>query len=120
MVTYPCETIKAYSGLSGNVFNTYEWGGFLIWQKPEMKVFVDGRMPAWKDEDGKSPYRVFLEIWYAGAGWNEKLKKWKTDYILIRNQTPLDDLLKNNKEQSKYHWYEVYRGRDAVIYKYVN
>jgi hypothetical protein len=118
MVIYPCEAIRTYSKLSGNVFNTYEWGGFLIWQKPQIKVFVDGRMPAWRDENGKSPYQVFLEIWYAQTGWNDRLKKWKTDYILIKDDTPLDLLLKNKKEQSKYHWYEVYRGSDAVIYKY--
>ena len=30
--------------LKGNLFNTYFWGGYLIWRLgPERKVFVDGR-----------------------------------------------------------------------------
>lgn len=29
----------------GNMFNEYNWGGYLIWQLPEHKVFIDGRMP---------------------------------------------------------------------------
>ena len=117
-ITYPCQAIKNYPQLVGNVFNTYEWGGFLIWQKPNIKVFVDGRMPAWKDENGKSPYQIFLEIIQAQPGWNKKLNKWKSNYLLITNGTFLDLLLK--KESIMYHWQEVYRDNIAVIYKNKN
>lgn len=112
---YPCRAIKSYPQLSGNVFNTYEWGGFLIWQKPNIKVFVDGRMPAWKDKMGKSPYQVFLEIIQTQPGWNEKLRKWRTDYLLISKGTFLDLLLE--KEAAKYNWRKVYGDETAVIYK---
>jgi hypothetical protein len=27
------------------MFNTYGWGGFLVWVWPEKKVFTDGRFP---------------------------------------------------------------------------
>jgi hypothetical protein len=37
----------------GNVFNTYNAGGYLIWQLPEYKVYIDGRMPSWA-WDGKN------------------------------------------------------------------
>lgn len=113
--TYPCQTIKKFPQLTGNVFNTYEWGGFLIWQKSNIRVFVDGRMPAWKDENGKSPYQVFLNIIQTQPGWNEKLNKWKTNYLLITNGSFLDLLLQ--KESNKYNWREVYRDDTAVIYK---
>ena len=114
-VVYPCQAIKKFPQLTGNVFNTYEWGGFLIWQKPNIKVFVDGRMPAWKDENGKSPYQVSLDIIQTQPGWNEKLNKWKTNYLLIINGTFLDLLLQ--KESAKYNWREVYRDDTTVIYK---
>ena len=112
---YPCQAIKNNPQLSGNVYAMYEWGGFLIWQKPNTRVFVDGRMPAWKDENGKSPYQVFIEIIQTQPGWNEKLNKWKTNYLLIANGTFLDLLLQ--KEPIKYDWQEVYRDDIAVIYK---
>lgn len=32
----------------GNVFSSYNWGGYLIWKLPEKKVFIDGRMPSWR------------------------------------------------------------------------
>jgi len=114
-IPYPCQAIKKFPQLIGNVFNTYEWGGFLIWQKPNVKVFVDGRMPAWHDENGKSPYQVFLSIIQTQPRWNEKLNKLKTNYLLITNGTFLDLLLQ--KESTKYNWREVYRDDVAVIYK---
>jgi len=114
-VSYPCQAIKNYPSLHGNVYATYEWGGFLIWKKPKIKVFVDGRMPAWKDKDGESPYKVYLDITQTKKGWNKKLKKWKTDYLFISNGTFLDLLLQ--KEAAKYNWQKVYRDEVAVIYK---
>lgn len=117
-IAYPCQAIEKFPQLTGNVFNTYEWGGFLIWQKPNSRVFVDGRMPAWKDENGKSPYQVFLDIIQTQPGWNEKLNRWKTNYLLIANGTFLDLLLK--KGVNKYNWQEVYRDDIAVIYKNKN
>lgn len=114
-ITYPYQAIEKFPQLTGNVFNTYEWGGFLIWQKPNIRVFIDGRMPAWRDENGKSPYQVFLDIIQTQPGWNEKLNKWKTNYLLIVNGTFLDLLLQ--KDSIKYHWHEVYRDDSAVVYK---
>ena len=114
---YPCDAIRKYPQLSGNVYALYEWGGFLIWQKPNIKIFVDGRMPAWKDENGKSPYQVYLEIIQTQDGWNEKLRTLKTNYIFITNGTFLDLLLA--KDAAKYGWEEVYRDNSAVIYQNV-
>ena len=33
---------------SGNIFNHYDIGGYLIWQYPQQKVYIDGRMPSWQ------------------------------------------------------------------------
>jgi len=34
--------------LQDEIFSSYNWGGYLIWQLPEKKVFIDGRMPSWR------------------------------------------------------------------------
>ncbi len=115
LVKYPCRALKKYPNLSGNVFALYEWGGFLIWQKPEIKVFTDGRMPAWKDKDGKSPYQVFLAVIQTQPGWEEKLKETETNYLLISTGSFLDLLLQN--QSKKFGWMEEYRDEVAVIYK---
>jgi hypothetical protein len=32
----------------GNLFNDYDFGGYLIWKLPHTKIYIDGRMPSWK------------------------------------------------------------------------
>lgn len=38
----PCE---------GRVFNDYNFGGLVIWQVPGTLVYIDGRMPSWREGD---------------------------------------------------------------------
>jgi hypothetical protein len=40
LASHPCQ---------GNLFNSYNYGGYIIWQLPNQKVYIDGRMPSWKD-----------------------------------------------------------------------
>lgn len=115
LVTY-CNSLDYFKDKNGNVFNTYEWGGFLIWKLPHIKFFVDGRMPAWPTENHKSPYTVFLEILQVQPGWNETLAKYHTDYLFIAPGTFLDLELKNNNAL-KYGWKEELRNKTAVIYR---
>ena len=44
---FPEETVKFMkeNRLKGNIFNTYIFGGYLIYEYPEVKVFIDGRTP---------------------------------------------------------------------------
>ncbi|HUS52345.1 MAG TPA: hypothetical protein VMX77_02660, partial [Candidatus Bathyarchaeia archaeon] len=99
----------------GNIFNTYEQGGFLIWQLPEYKVFVDGRMPAWPHPSGKSPYTIYLETLQTQPGWQETLKEHKINWLLISPGTFMDLKIKDNPQS--FGWQEVYRDKKAVIYK---
>lgn len=32
----------------GNLFNDYNYGGYLIWKLPTQPVYIDGRMPTWQ------------------------------------------------------------------------
>ncbi len=38
---------------SGNIFNDYNSGGYLIRNNPVVKVYIDGRMPSWENEEGQ-------------------------------------------------------------------
>lgn len=118
-IKLPCQTVEKLKDKTGNLFNMYEQGGFLIWQLPQMKIFADGRMPAWKDENGRSPYQVYLAIIQAQPGWNEQLTKYKTDYLLINNGTFLD-LLLQEKGASNFGWRQDYRDQLSVIYRKIN
>lgn len=116
-VIYPCEAIeflKKQSG-KGNIFNRYEWGGFLIWQLPEYKIFVDGRMPAWQTPSGKSPYTIYLETLQTQPGWQETLESYNINWILISPNTFMDLLLAPNPEN--FGWEKAYRDKISVIYR---
>lgn len=47
---YPAKAVDYLraSRCPGNIFNSYSFGGYLIWQLPQHKVYIDGRMPSWK------------------------------------------------------------------------
>lgn len=115
-ITYPCravEYLRHYSVEGKNVYTAYEWGGFLEWQLPKYRYFVDGRMPAWNSPEGKSPYITYLEIIQAKPGYNERLLQYGTDLLLIASGTYLDIDLQQNKNNA---WKELYRDQTAVIY----
>lgn len=38
------------------LFTFYDWGGYLIWNYPEIKPSIDGRMFLWKNKNGYSPF----------------------------------------------------------------
>jgi hypothetical protein len=46
------------SRLAGPVFNTYTWGGFLIWYLPESPVAIDGRVSLYGDEINRTHFKV--------------------------------------------------------------
>lgn len=105
------------TGKAGNIFNTYEQGGLLIWLLPEYKVFVDGRMPAWRTSSGKSPYTIYLETLQTRPGWQETLEKYKIDWLYIGHGTFMDLRIRDNPES--FGWQEVYRDKETVIYKHL-
>ena len=127
-VNYPYQAVeflrKQPASWRGNIFNRYEWGGFLIWQLPDFKIFVDGRMPAWLAEAPLSgakaaryisPYTIYLETLQTQPGWQETLNEYKINWLLISPGTFMDLLLSPNPE--KFGWQEVFRNEISVIYK---
>ena len=92
--------------LKGKILNTYNWGGYLIWEIPEHPVFVDGRTDLYRDE-------ILLEwlgIMKADQGWEEKLDHWDIDIIFIERNMYLA------RELNLDEWGLVYQDEQAVIY----
>ncbi len=118
MALLPCEFVKKYPHLKGNIFTAYEYGGFLVWQIPQANIFIDGRMPAWSDHEGISPYKRFLAIVQTQPGWNEKLDKYHTDYILINKGTFLELLLK--EKSAEFGWQIEYENTSHALYKKIS
>lgn len=45
-----------------DLLTMYNWGGWLIWNYPEIKPTIDGRMHLWRDEKGYSGFSEFIAI----------------------------------------------------------
>jgi hypothetical protein len=84
---YPVEAVKILQQLpSGNLFNSYNWGGFLIDKAPEIPVFVDGRTVMFEDEFITGTYDVIFD---AGPDWRKLLKEWNIRYMLVETRAPV-------------------------------
>lgn len=65
--------------LTDNLLTLYGWGGFIIWNFPEVKPSIDGRMHLWKDSNGHS---AFSEYYALEQNW-EDIDKSKYDNVLM-------------------------------------
>ncbi len=87
---YPVEAVSYLKGksLQGEIFSSYGWGGFLIWQLPGKKVFIDGRMPSWKftpkdlSKETSSAYDDYLAIEKGDLDFNSVSDKYNIEYVL--------------------------------------
>ncbi|NMB53193.1 MAG: hypothetical protein GYA15_00700 [Leptolinea sp.] len=87
------------------LFNTYNWGGYLIWKMPDTRIFIDGRTDLFGDEI----LSQWLTITQASDGWQTLVNKWKIDRVITEPDRPLVSRLLSSG------WVEVYRDRQAVI-----
>lgn len=91
--------------LQGRMFNTYNYGGYLIWALPEHPVFVDGRADLHQDEIIMTWYRVIN-----GSGeWKEVFDEWDIHFVVVEPAVPLLSQLKESG------WKMVYQDNLAVV-----
>ena len=131
----------------GEIFSTYDWGGYLIWKNPSKKVFIDGRMPSWRwhanipgeSNYAFSDYQKFVDNKVAFVGVIHKYHI--TTFLLPRPQqvTKKDSVMNTLtdfgvkvlhlplrkdigythlvKEAQKAGWSVVYQDDTAIIYQ---
>ncbi|MFC2063663.1 hypothetical protein ACFLXB_01015 [Chloroflexota bacterium] len=71
--------------LKGNMLNSYNWGGYLIYNLPDHKVFIDGRA----DLYGKELISSWWEIVSDGQNSVEILDKYNIDFLLLEPNRPI-------------------------------
>jgi hypothetical protein len=96
--SYPYEAVKFLRAHpewnNRRIFNEYGWGGYLIWQYPERKLFIDGRLPQYP-LNGKTMLEEYFSFF----------DKEKTAGQLKEYDIGLA-FLKIKEETSKIHWWE--------------
>ena len=104
------EYIKANpEKFQGNMFNEYNWGGYLIWQLPEHKVFIDGRMPHLKIGD-RHIFKDFNDLQEL-RNPGKIIEKYNIDWVLIYNNRLLGSYLPSEGFK------KVYEDDLSIIFK---
>ncbi len=68
---------------SGPIFNYFSWGGYLDWNLPQDKIFIDGRgTVTWRWNQNQTLLEKYWQLVYDPKGLTE-LNKGPTRYILL-------------------------------------
>ncbi len=104
LTDYPAAGIQyiKQAGLDGNLFNSYQWGGFVIWSfYPSRRVFVDGRI----DMYGDRLIKDYRNVYNIKPDWKDVLAKYNVQVMLIDKNSALATLLTASGE-----WKKVFQG----------
>lgn len=95
----------------GNMFNQYEWGGYLEWKLPQVKTFIDSRTDIFE-------YKDVLRDYVAISTMNQTdglLLSYNVEYILYPADSPLAHFLSQDPK-----WQCIFQDGQAVIYRRVH
>jgi hypothetical protein len=92
----------------GNLFNSYGWGGYLIWKTyPEYRVYIDGRADVYGDKF----IFDYMTIYHAEPGWESKLNSQGVKTVLIESNAPLAYMLSQSTT-----WRIGFQDKTSTIY----
>lgn len=104
---YPAEAVKWINknNLQGNLYNSYNWGGYLIYHLPAHPVFIDGRADLYGDN-------VIGEWWQIANATNkgiQLLDTWKINLVLLEPNWPIVEKLASSG------WKIYYKDNQSII-----
>jgi len=90
----------------GRLFNSYNWGGFVVWRLPEYPVFIDGRA----DLYGNDTITQWQEVAEAREGAMSILDRWAVNLVLVEPGWPITGLLKDRG------WKIAYEDTNSIVF----
>ena len=94
---------------AGHMFNQYAWGGYLMQELPEHRVFVDGRA----DFYGEELVKEFDETTHLRPDWGVALQKYEVTWTLM----PRDHRLNLALALLQPQWSCVYTDSVAAVWR---
>ncbi len=92
----------------GRIFNTYGWGGYLIWKLyPEYPVYIDGRA----DVYGDAFLFEYNSIYHSDPGWEGKLASYNVQIVIIEPGSPLANSLRESSS-----WENSFEDSVSVVF----
>lgn len=92
----------------GPMFNSYNWGGYLMYFLPDYPVFVDGRTDLYGDTFLTNDY---LKTATGGPAWRETLDKYGVNLVVVEAQSGLASNLRDEPG-----WKLDYEDEMAVVF----
>ena len=91
----------------GNVFNYFDWGGYLIYHLwPEKTVFIDPQT----DVYGEKVMRQYEQVLMGKEGWQKIIDQYQIQWAILPSKTLIGPLLEQEG------WTAVYSDEIATIY----
>jgi hypothetical protein len=92
----------------GNLFNSYGWGGYLIWRLyPKYPVYIDGRA----DVYGDTFIFAYTDVYRARPGWEQALDIQTVRLVLVEPDSGLASALRQSSG-----WEIKYEDQISVIF----
>ena len=96
----------------GYGFNSYDWGGYLIWRVPGIKPFIDGRMHLWQ-VNGHYIIDDYLQLMNALGYGQNAYYGIPISWVIIPTDSDLSKVLSSGALAG---WKTAYRDSKASIY----
>lgn len=95
----------------GRLFNSYNYGGYLIWRLPSHPVYIDGRMPSWHNSETGEKY---LDRYYGVLNNPDtrrtEFEKYNITCALLSGESA--SMVKNLKDDG---WEEAVRASGSIL-----
>jgi len=89
----------------GQMFNAYNWGGYLQWELPQYPVFIDGRADLYGEKT--------ISDWWSVVNATDEglalLDSWQDHFVLLEPGWPILDKL------NQIGWRVLYKDEAAII-----
>ncbi len=107
---FPIAAVDAFKGSppEGNVFNDFNWGGYLLYRLwPDKKIFIDG----FTDFYGEQLAREYLKVTEGSQGWEEILDRHEVRWVIVPPSRPIAERLDNSSR-----WVPRYKDEIAGVW----
>ena len=81
------------------MFSHFIWGGYLMHEWPEQRVFIDGGT----DHYGEKLFNEYIQVWNLDPGWRSVLKQWNIEAVLLPPDSRLADELRRDQGWGVWH-----------------
>lgn len=92
-IRYPAKAVALMkvSGVRGNAATFFDWGEYMIWHLPDVRVSIDGRR---ETVYSQPVYDMSLRFFYGIGEWDRIVDDRRTDMVLVGRDQPTYNLMR--------------------------